>query len=253
MNQLHEESNETIVETVTPTEAEVVAPATTTSAPTSKKKMYLIVAFVLVAILIGGAAYYFLVFAQKDVVARVNGEKITQSELDESITLITQAAIANGTDPSDLVAQAEIKSVALDTLVNNKLLLGGAKNAEVEASETDIQAQIDDITAQLGGEEVLKTKMAEVGLTDEKLYNNIRERITVDKYIESATDIESATSTSEEIAAYYESMKTAGNELPPIGEIQSQIGSMLLTQKRQEIVNGLIEKLRSEANIVITE
>jgi FKBP-type peptidyl-prolyl cis-trans isomerase (trigger factor) len=185
------------------------------------------------------------------VVATVNGQDIYQKEYDEGRALIEQSATAQGTDLTDESAKTEIKNQALEVLINNALLITSAQKAGITVSKEDIQAKYDELVKQLGSEEELSTRMAEVGLTKEKLMSNIEERIIADKYIESVTDIKSLTVSDEEVNEFVKSMNTDGKKLPPLDQIRPQIEQQLLGQKQQQIVTDLLKKLRDQGEIEI--
>ncbi len=188
-----------------------------------------------------------------DAVAIVNGDTITQAELDESVELMKKSAEMQGADISDPAVVAELKTQALANLVNNELLMGAARRAGITANEASVQTAYDNLVAQVGGEDALKERMTTVGLTPEVLRVNIGDRLMVDAYIEAETDIENLAVTDEEIDAYIASITSEGVTLPPLGDIKGQIESSILGQKQEEVAKTLIEKLRGEAEIEIKE
>ncbi len=237
--------------TTSPTPApEVVATTVPTPAPTRRiPKHYL--AFVGGLILALAIGYFFFIRTAADVAAVVNGTKITAAEVAESADMMTKSAELQGMDVSDPVVLEQIRAQALENLINNELLMGAARQSGVTANEASIQSAYDELVTQVGGEEELQTRMATVGLTTDTLMGNITDRLIVDQYIESSTDIETITVTDEEIQTYLNSIVTDGVELPPLEEIKPQIEATLLAEKQQTLVNDLIEKLRSEAKIEI--
>lgn len=244
-------------ETTTTAEATVIdhiaeSPALPTPTPSHKGK-YLIGALLIALILLGGAGYFIYTQNYKDggVVATVNGSKIYKNELEESIGIIEQAAIAQQIDITQETAKQEIQQQALDVLVNNALIISGAKKAGFVASEEDIQKKYDELVASVGNIEELNARMASVGLTEAKLRENIKERILADQYIESETPIEEITVTDEEITAFLTSLNVDIATLPPMEELKPQLEAEIINQKQQKIVEELIKTLRSDANIVV--
>lgn len=217
------------------------------------KKNQLLVSLLLAGLILLGAGYYVYVtnYSQGATVAIVNGSKIHQQALDESIKLIEETAKQQGMDVTLEENKTEIKNQALEVLVNNTLLITAATQAGMEITESDIQAKYAELTTQLGGEEALKTKIAEVGLTEKKLLSNIKERLLADKYIEAETDIENLVVSDEEVSAFLKGIDTGATELPPLDQIRPQIEAQILSQKQQQIVTDLLAKLRSEATIDI--
>lgn len=88
------------------------------------------------------------------VVATVNGEKITQTDL------------------YNQMVKSEGKAV-LDRMITSKLVSQEAKKHNVTISDADINSEIGKIKQQLGGEESFKMALAQNGLTEEQLRESI--------------------------------------------------------------------------------
>lgn len=247
--------------TPTPEPSLPVQPSSSASAAIDPlfKRYALPIAIVVSLVILLGAGYYFYtqqtgstVFEslfKRDVVATVNGKRIYQKELDESVALMEQSATMQGIDVSEESVRTEIRNQALGVLVNNALLITAAEGAGFEASAEEIETTYGELVEQIGGQEALTARMTEVGLTEDKLRNNIKERILADQYIESATDIENLNVTDEEVAQFVASLGTQGTELPPLEEIRPQIEAQILSGKQQQLVAALIEELRAKATI----
>ncbi|QQR64695.1 SurA N-terminal domain-containing protein [Candidatus Kaiserbacteria bacterium] len=220
--------------------------------PFYKKYATYIALIVATAIILGAGFYMYSGFgARGAVVATVNGTKIYQPELDESINLLSQSAAAQGANISDPKTLEEIRTQALEVLISNTLMTAAAKKEGVTVSDADVQKQFDDLLAQFGTQEELTAKMAEVGLTEEKLRKNISDRILAERYIEAVTDIETVAVTEEEVAEFIKTITANGTELPPLDEIRPQIEAQLAGEKQQKIITELVEKLRADADVVI--
>lgn len=244
------------------TDAEIVEATPATEPGPKNNKLKIALAILLVGVLVSGGVY-FVLQDKANTVAVVNGMKITQKELADSINLITQNATMQGIDVTTPEIQAEINKQAMSVLVNNALIISGAGAAGITAEEEKIQSEYDKLVTELGGEDELKARMAEVDLTEEKLRSNIRERIVADAFIESQTDIEALAVTEEEVNSLFDSFYPDGIDaqkdevgkdgapLPSEEVIKAQIEQQILGQKRQEVVNALITKLHDEATIEI--
>jgi hypothetical protein len=233
---------------------EEVLPTIAFDTPLPWHKNKKVLAAVLVAIVLLGGAGGYTYYMQKTgggTVAVVNGTRIYKKEFNESVALIEKNATLQGIDLAQEGAQKEIYDQALEVLINNSLLIGAATKAGFAASDEDIQKKYDELATQLGGAETLTIKMAEVGLTEEKLRSNIAERILSDLYIESVTTIEDVKVSDEEVKEFLKSINTGDAKLPPLDEIRPQIEEQILGQKRQQIVTDLLAKLRSEGKVEI--
>jgi peptidyl-prolyl cis-trans isomerase SurA len=220
------------------------------SLPFYKKYATFIALAVGVAIIAGAGFFAYSSSFFEPVVAKVNGKKIYQREFDESVALIEQSATQQGgVDLSDESIQTEIRTQALDVLINNALITTSAEEAGIVVTDADIQAKYDELVTELGTQEELTARMAEMGLTEEKLRSNIADRILADRYIESETDIETVAVTDEEIAEFVKAISTGDTKLPPLEEIRPQIEAQIMSQKQQQIITDFLEKLRNEAEI----
>ena len=215
------------------------------------KKRSLMASILVAVIILAGAGYY--VYSENykggGVVAVVNGTKIYRDSYNESVALIEQSATLQGMDLADEATREAIRTQALDVLINNTLLLSGAEEAGITATDADVQVKYDELIAQYENAEELSARMAEIGLTEEKLRSNIRERIIADKFIESVTDIETLAISEVEIAAFVSAIESGGQKLPPLEEIRPQIEAELLGKKRQEIIVELITKLKEQGTV----
>ncbi len=244
------ETEQTSTNTQTEPGAEVTAsPASLPMVTAWYKNTKVLVAVAIAVILLGGAGFYaYTMNTTGGTVAVVNGKKIYQNELNESIALIEQTATSQGADITDPTVIAEIRSQALDVLVNNTLIMTAADDAGFSASDEEIGAKYDELVTQLGGAEQLATRMGEIGLTEKKLKQNIAERIVADKYIESVTTIKDLKVSDIEVAEF---IKTLGDDsnLPPLEEIRPQIEAEILSQKQQQLVVDLLKKLQDEGTV----
>jgi hypothetical protein len=246
-SQVGHETNEVSLPTAT---------ETTASAPTQApgRRTQLIIAgaiVVLGALGAGGYYYYTTQYLAGGPVAVVNGLKIARKEFNESVAMITQTASLQGANITDPAIQKEINDQALDILVSNTLLLDGARAAGITTNDEAVQAEYDKLVTELGGQEALTARMAEVKLTEEKLRSNIEERIIVDQYLKAETDMEEVTVSEEDLKTTYESYKAGGVEVPPFADIRAQLESQMVGQKQQEIINTFIASLKEKASIEI--
>lgn len=190
-------------------------------------------------------------FASRATVARVNDAKISRADLDVSISQITSGAVAQGVDTTDPTLQGQIQTQALDMLVNTELLLQKAAASNITSTDDDVTVRYDQLVTDLGGEEVLKTRMAEFGIDEKTLRRDIKNELTIQKLLKGEFETRGVTVTDEEVTQFYESAGGAEAGLPDIAEVSEQIKAQIKTTKEQEIVNALVEELRAEAAIEI--
>jgi len=186
---------------------------------------------------------------QANVIATVNGEEITQEELDKSVEQTETLAQLQGIDTSDPIAREELQDQALTIIINTKLLIQAAKDSGIEVSDEQIDEQYGAIETQLGGEEALAGQMEQAGLTLEDLREDIAEQIMVDEFIRNNTNMENIEVTQEEIAEVYNQLVEQGQEMPPLDTVGASIAAQIEAQKQQTAITELVDRLRAEADI----
>ncbi len=226
-------------------------PVETPTTPSSTKAYLKYIGAFLLGVALVGVGYMLYERLYGNVVAIVNGTRITLASYEENVSMMMTSAELQGIDVSDPVVADEIEKQALENLINNELLIGAARNAGMGADVAAVQSAYDALVDEVGGEEELKSRMETVGLTSDVLKSNISDRLIVDQYIEAETDIETLTVAEDEINVYVTSLTEGGITLPPLEEIKPQIEATLLAEKQQQVVDELITRLRSEADITI--
>ncbi|MEK3980491.1 peptidylprolyl isomerase [Psychrobacillus sp. FSL K6-2836] len=120
----------------------------------------------------------------KETVATVNGEKISQEELTE--TLMTQYGVA-----------------ALDTLITNKIFEMEAESEGLSVAEKEIQAELTKLIETYGGQEEYEAVLDANNIEEEALLEDITTHLLQTKVLEKVINI-----TDEELATYFEENKT---------------------------------------------
>ncbi|MGE7691090.1 foldase protein PrsA [Lysinibacillus sp. NPDC097214] len=118
-----------------------------------------------------------------DYVAKVDGEKILQTELDNAL-------------------REQYGTEVLDTLITNKIVELEAKKEDISVSEDTIQAEYEELAESYGGEESLQAALEENGLTEQSVKDNIRMYQLTKNVIATSVDI-----SDEEVAQYFEDNK----------------------------------------------
>ncbi len=191
--------------------------------------------------------------SQQVTVALVNGQSISQYELDTSIEQLSAGAASQGIDQNDPQVQQGLRDQALEVLINTELLRQEAERRGVTVTDEEVQARLDALVQQVGGEEVLAERMEEFGVSMETLESDIRSELAIQKVLDAVFAEREITVTEEEINEYY---TAAGGEeagLPPLQEVRDQVELEVQNTKQQEIINELITELRASATIEIIE
>ncbi|MCR3922886.1 MAG: peptidylprolyl isomerase [Firmicutes bacterium] len=143
-----------------------------------QNKTVSLVLIILLVITIAGAIF---VNQRSEVVATVNGEKITKDQLYE-------AFVANG------------GSTVLEQLVSDRIITQEAKNLGVEVTEEELDAQIEKLIAEnyYGMEEYFQQALDQYGITKETLKESMRPELLLLGIVRSKTEV-----TDEEVEAYF--------------------------------------------------
>lgn len=107
----------------------------------------------------------------KDPVAKVNGEEISKTQLEEAFNAAVQAS---GVKADDLTAEQKLGGYRqiLDELIMDKLV---AKAAEAETvTDADITSEIAKLKKQFPSEEAFETQLKDAGQSLEKLHTAVR-------------------------------------------------------------------------------
>ncbi len=137
-----------------------------------------------------------------EVVARVNGVEIKRKELDAAVQAFTFQMARRGR-PLPPGQTASVERDILDELIGRELLRQeGSKHIPADIDK-QVQEQIDQITAQVGGEEQLKKTLAETGITSDEYAKRVRDNVIIRAAIDSVVD-KDVKITPEEVRAFYD-------------------------------------------------
>jgi SurA N-terminal domain len=245
---------------------EVQPVVTSTKSPFTALKRY---GWALVAIIIIGAGLLFVLeregrvstgifsaFEHNRAVARVNGVKIIKGDYDSSVKQLLQMAAAQGANTTDPAVAEQLKTQAMETLVNGELLRQAAQAANIIASAEAVNTRYDEVTASVGGADVLATRMAEFEITEKSLRRDIENEILIKELIATVIDPNASPVTDEEIATVYEQAKQGlkdGAKLPPLAEVKTTIAEQIAQDRQNAKISEFLESKRSEASIEMVE
>jgi FKBP-type peptidyl-prolyl cis-trans isomerase (trigger factor) len=185
-----------------------------------------------------------------EVVARVNNEDVHLNELD---AIELQMTSSQGVDIASLdeSVRAELRSSAIDALINRTLLQQLITQADITTPAEDVDAEFALIMSQFPDESAFDAALAAEGLTEEELRTQIDIEFTTQAYLSQALDFDSLSATDEEILTTYAELTGGAEDAPALEEIRDQIETIVLQQKQQELVTALLEQLRADADIEI--
>ncbi len=242
-----------------------------TSSPSAepKKKPTAIIAIVVIILLLVGGFMVYKNYSSSDkasdevvneepddsgivggdlVAATLNGVNIMLSDVQgQANALIASSGVAEITP--ELQQQALQQS--LQILVNQEILYQTAVGSGITADQSRVQEGIDEIINRFASTEEYQEALTTDGLTEDILRNSITKQLMVEKYVESIIDVDSITSTEEEVEALYEQYAAAQDNMPDIDEIYSQLEDELNQQKINAELSVLIEQLIEQSDFQI--
>ena len=137
------------------------------------------------------------------VVARVNGREIKKAELMEGAQMV-QMRLAQVGQP--VTASADFYHHVLDELIAITLLQQDAKAQGFTASDQEIQQMVGARKQNFPSEEAYKKALTQAGITEEKLREQARDAIAVQKYVQTKLAPQ-ATVPDQAVQAFYEKNK----------------------------------------------
>jgi peptidyl-prolyl cis-trans isomerase SurA len=164
-----------------------------------------------------------------EVWAEVDGQPIYR----EQVERLYRSRTTQGTDAVTPEEAASFKLNILNELINNQILVTHASHSRVTAPESEIDAKVGELKSPYSPEEFQK-KLAEQGMDNDALRNQIRENLIITKLINK--DIISHISVSDaEIAAYYQKNKANFN----VSETTYHIAQIQVTPRPDAEVRNL--------------
>lgn len=246
--------------------AEAVQATPAAGAGTSRQALWYVLAFVVVLVI--GLGLWFMmekdgrvstgVFSgitaymkSTEAAATVNGATISVLDFESTLRQITANTAEQGVDVTDPTIVTELRTQAIESLVNTEVLRQKAEASNVTIKEEDVQARYAQIENGLGGPEGLAERMTELGVTDEMLRRDIKNDILIQAHLDASLDRSSVTVTDDEIQALYDQVTAGATDAPPLSEVREQVEMQIRGQKEQAIVAKYVEELRTGANIEV--
>lgn len=192
-------------------------------------------------------------FASRGPVATVNGVKIPRSAYEENRSQVEQSAVGQGADATDPAVVEQINTQAIETLINTELLKQEAEELNITVSDEDIETRRTAIVEQVGGEEALATRMAELSLTEETLRSDIADELLIQKLFAQEAGIADVEVTDEEVEQVFAQVSAQGGEEVVLDdETREVIVTNIRMSKEQTLVTEYIQELRAEAEVEVT-
>lgn len=188
--------------------------------------------------------------------ARVNGQKILESEIQSQLDELTRKSpsIFEGADGEG--RRLDYRDQILNVLIDEAIVKQKAKELSIVVSAGKIDEQVASMRGDMT-ETMWAQALESAGYTEETLETMIETRLLTEKLI----DEEQATKpvTDAEISSYYKHNKKqfliAGTEdrYETLDEAKEKIRSMIEEQRRADVFDEMMQKWRDEAEIEIAQ
>lgn len=189
--------------------------------------------------------------AMNKAVATVNDTKISQFDLEISMSQISAGAAIQGIDIADPEVKSKIQDQAIDMLVNTELLKQEAAARNIVVTDADVDARLESLKTDVGGEEILAERMAEFNIDQKTLLRDIRNELTIQALLDEVFKEKGTEVTNKDIQDFYEAAGGNAAGLPPLADVREQIEQQVRSNKEQEIVTTFVAELKEKAKVDI--
>lgn len=196
---------------------------------------------------------------KEDLVATVNGEGISKEKYEKELEATKASYEQQGmpADQMDSKMKAELEKSVLDQMVNAELLLQTAEKDGISVDQKEMDTELENIKSNFENDKQFEEALKKNKLTESDLKDQMKKQMMVTKYLDSK--IGKVEVTEQEVQALYDQYKqqTESQKQKPeeLEKIKPQLEQQVLTQKKQEKTNKLVEEIRkvNEDNIKILE
>lgn len=183
--------------------------------------------------------------------ARVNGVVISGAEFSSSLEQLTDLSATQGANIADAEVISQLRTQAIETLVNAELLRQAAVAEGITTTPEDIEGRFNEIRDGIGGAEVLAERMAEFGVTEESLRKDIENEFLIQALFDLRIDSDSIQVSETEISTFYDNAGGTAAGLPPLEEVREQIVAQIKFEQEQILINAFIQELRNESEVEV--
>lgn len=200
-------------------------------------------------LLIGGAPGAPAQTVVDQILALVNEDVITRTDLLWSIALDPKAPSPAGPVSSDLLKQK------LEVMMDLRLVSQeAARVPSAELSEEDVDEKRTELIRSFKSEAEFRQRVASVGLTPDRINDLVRERISIDRFVDFRFR-SFVLVTEPEIQKYYEEtlapgVRAAGQIPPPLDKVTEEIRTLLKEEKINTEIDRWLNIVRQRADVV---
>ena len=191
--------------------------------------------------------------SDKMVATVTNGSRATPDLITYS-DLVWQLALEPGTPFSERPTSANLNR-ALRLVADQILILQEARKlpsadpADVILRDKEVQTRRDELAQAFGSAARLQERMTRVGLSSEQLDSILRDRVTVDQYLDfrfRAFAVITPKEISDRYNETYGRQRNTGRIVPTLEEVRTRIEQILTEEKIASEIDKFIENLREQ-------
>ncbi len=135
------------------------------------------------------------------VIASVNGKNINQGEVAKELQNILMQYQGSVPPQQLMMMQSQLRGQAVESLINKLVLFAEAEKNKIQIDGGEIDAEMKKIASQFETPEKLKEQLAQMGMSEEKLREDIKQNFRIEKLLKSKLPV--ITVTDEEIDLFY--------------------------------------------------
>lgn len=184
-------------------------------------------------------------------VALVSGVEIDRVDFDSNLKQLTANASQSGADVTSEAIVKDLRTQAIESLVNTEVLRQEAVKAEFTSTPEQVEERYRQIETQLGGAEGLASRMVELGVTNEMIRRDIANDIIIQALLEKSVDRTGVKVEEAELKALYDQAGGEAAGLPPFEEVRPQVEQQVRMQKEQALVGEYVNKVREGYEIEV--
>ncbi len=183
------------------------------------------------------------------ILALVNEDVITRTDLLWSIALDPKAPSPAGPVSSDLLKQK------LEVMMDQRLVSQEAGRVpSTELTQEEVDKKRTEIIRSFKSETEFRHRVESVGLTPERIDDLVRERISIDRFVDFRFR-SFVLVTEPEIKAYYDEtlapkIRAAGQVPPPLEKVSEEISTILKQEKINTEIDRWLNTVRQRADVV---
>lgn len=182
--------------------------------------------------------------------AYVNGEEIADGAVTFELSRLVRFYTSHGIPENEVKKSLpELEEKALEQAIGAKLLLMRAAQLDLPVTRADVDAEVEKVVAQIGGEENYRKALEAQKLSEADFRRELEKGARVNKLVEQAC-AGVPDPTEDDIAAFYDAQRRAGKTgAATLVDLHDQIRDLLRHDARGRAMEAFVAELRADAKV----